>query len=450
MKRVLGLLLLVSACGDDDGPKGPRDSGLVIVDPDPAKTEVVLVANTLNRDLDVLFVIDDSPTMLDKQTNLKNSFDSFVTTLSAGGLPNLHLGVITTDVGTKGTDEPNPLTNGIGSGPGSCDQYGKNGNLVNGGALVTGQYIIDADGTKNYTGELADAFDSIASVGGNGCGFEQPLHALQRALDNNAANTGFLRPTARLGIIVLTDEDDCTFRTPAMLDAAATATLGPLQSIRCTRFGVTCDVGGTTTDEMFQVGPKSGCHSNEASTYMTDIGRYTTFLRGLKTDPREVVFGAIIGNPTPVEVELRTPPGGGTAIPALAHSCTYTGANGEEVADPGVRLAQLATTLPQGSFSSVCSGNLRTPMTDIATRLKPLVGDACLNRDIAQPADCEALDIVGDNYVAVPACDANKTPPCFELVADPDVCVAGSQHLKATIVRSGTSAAEWTSVRCAL
>src|SRR5262249_43653060 len=152
----------------------------------------------------------------------------------------------------------------------------------------------------------------------------------------NMVNVGFLRPNANLAIIMLTDEDDCSMSHSTLL--SSDTTLGPLQSFRCTRFGVTCDGGGRTPDEMNLTDTKTGCHSNETSAYLKDIGSYATFFLGLKSNPNMIAFSAIAGPTTPVQVLLRTPPGGGAAIPALEHSCTYNGASGTEVADPAVRV----------------------------------------------------------------------------------------------------------------
>ena len=88
---------------------------------DDGRTEVARVPVTVNRDVDILFVIGDSPSMLDKQTNLKNNVPNFINVLNSieGGLPNIHLGVVSTDLGTKGADDATAGP-GIGSGPGSC------------------------------------------------------------------------------------------------------------------------------------------------------------------------------------------------------------------------------------------------------------------------------------------------------------------------------------------
>ncbi|HSD90530.1 MAG TPA: hypothetical protein VLB44_23555 [Kofleriaceae bacterium] len=459
MKRLLVGLALVSGCGDDDCCKVTMDAA-VPDSPGPTQdanlslTEVALVPATVNRDVDLLFIIDDSPSMLDKQANLKSSFPNLVSVLATvqGGLPNIHLGVITTDMGSKGADDT-VAGPGIGSGPGSCSGSGKDGVLQTFGAPVTGNYLSDLDdGTgnrvKNYTGTLEAAFSAMASAGAGGCGFEQPLAALRRSFEN-ATNAGFIRSTARLAIVLLSDEDDCSMSHSTLM-GSDTATLGPLQSFRCTRFGVQCDVAGTTTDEMNALGGKDACHSNEQSAYVADLARYSSFLSTLKADPREVIFGAIVGATSPFSVEPRSPPGGGTAIPALAHSCSYTGAAGTEVADPPARIAQLAGNLRRGSIDSVCNGNLAGVMTSMGQRIKSLVGDPCLVQSIAMPATCEAVDVRGSTQTVIPACSATTTTDCFTVVQDATLCPAG-QQLKLDVVRSSPPTKDtWTSLRCAI
>jgi hypothetical protein len=389
--------------------------------------------------------------MLDKQTNLKNNFTKLVGVLNTaqGGLPNLHIGVITSDMGVKGADDAMAGTP-IGSGAGSCSGAGKDGALQAFSAQLQGQFLSDTgntDGTRvrNYNGNLEDTFKLMASAGAAGCGFEQPFAAMRRSFEN-PANAGFIRPNARLAIILLTDEDDCSVAHSTLYGPNAPA-LGQQNSFRCTRFGVTCDNGGTTTDEMAEVGMKSTCHSNEQSAYTADIGRYTTLLKTVKTDPRDVLFGAIAGAETPFAVELRAPPGGGIEIPTLVESCTYAGMMGTEIAVPGTRVADLAKSLRHGSFDSVCA-DLGPAMTTMGQRIKTLIGDPCLEKPIALPAQCEAIDqdSAGDHPIA--ACTDTTTTNCFRVVEDALLCPAG-QHQKLEVVRTSPPPADtWTSVKC--
>jgi hypothetical protein len=439
---------LLAACGSDGPPISTGD--------DVVRERVALVPVIERHDVDLLFVIDDSPSTLDEQTTLKNAFPTLLAELARdGALPNLHIGVITSDIGTLGADDSAPGPS-IGSGPGSCSGIGKNGALVtNNTALVMGAFISDvaaSDGARdvNYTGTLADAFSAIASVGSSGCGFEQPLEAMRRALDNHPSNAGFLRPDAALAVIAMQDEDDCSF-THSTLLSADTSTFGPLQSFRCTRFGVTCWDGGATPDEMNTIGTKARCHSNEASEYLTPIARYESFLASIKADVRDVLFAMIAGEPVAggLEVEQRTPPGGGTPIPALAHACTWNGTNGPVVADPAVRMADMTRALPRGTFETLCTADDRPALLDIAHEIRGMLGDSCLVRDIALPADCQVVDETLTGGHAILPCSASATSDCYELVEDP-ACTT-SQHLRIRVTRSAPAAPDtMVNVRCRL
>ena len=326
---------------------GCPDRTISEVSPEQGRVEYKDIPVDINRKVDILFVIDDSPSMADKQANLKANFPNFINVLNtiAGGLPDVHLGVVTSDLGSSGADGMTAPSIG-GTAQGGCSGQGKAGALQTyGTTLVTGKYISDAPPAAaggmrmtNYTGTLAAAFSAIASAGANGCGFEQHIEAAKRALQpTNTANAGFLRSEAYLAVIFVADEDDCSMEHATLLSTDTTQ-LGPLQSFRCTRYGITCDTGGADENAMNQIGPKGACHSNENSQYLTKISDYVTFFKGLKPDdPTRVIMGGIVGVTTPVETELRAPSGSTTAIPALAHSCTYTdSSNQAEVGDPAI------------------------------------------------------------------------------------------------------------------
>jgi hypothetical protein len=411
--------------------------------------EVEQFSVTPSRDLDLLFLIDDSPSMADKQANLATSFPNFIQVLGLlpGGLPSVHIGVATSDMGTQSTLDANPGPP-IGAGvPGTCSGVGKDGALQVFGQPVNDVFLSDiADPstgkrTLNYTGDLATVFGTIAkAAGARGCGFEQHLAAIKRAL-TNPANQGFLRPTAYLGIIILADEDDCSLAHASLIanDPGSIAALGELQSFRCTRFGVVCDQGGQTPDAMNQVGTKGQCHPADASAYLATAGQYAAFLHGLKTFPGKVFVAGITGPPSPFAVEPRTPLGEMTMIPALAHSCSYVDRNAQtEVADPATRLKAFVDQFADHSaFSSICEQDLSSAMLQIGDLVKAVMGPPCfvgqlLDEDpgIAGPQyDCTVGVVDGQDPApgrSLPACnraDASATnQPCSRLAADGTSC----------------------------
>src|ERR1041385_1183358 len=78
--------------------------------PEPSRTDVLEIQAAQNPDLDLLIVVDDSPSMLDKQQAFNQVFPVFVDQLASipGGMPNVHLGIASTDMGTKGSASAMP------------------------------------------------------------------------------------------------------------------------------------------------------------------------------------------------------------------------------------------------------------------------------------------------------------------------------------------------------
>src|SRR5882757_7455696 len=114
---------------------GCPDRTISEVNPQQGRVEYKDIPVTVNRNLDLLFVIDDSPSMADKQQNLADNFPNFINVLNTiqGGLPDVHIGVVTSDMGSKGND--GMTGNGIGQvGNGGCSGSGKAGNLQVSGA----------------------------------------------------------------------------------------------------------------------------------------------------------------------------------------------------------------------------------------------------------------------------------------------------------------------------
>jgi hypothetical protein len=419
---------------------------------DPMRSDVLEIQAVQNPDLDLLIVVDDSRGMLDKQQAFARAFSVFVDEVASvpGGLPNVHIGIASTDMGTKGSASPTPAPQ-IGSGPGQCKDSGNAGVLQTNGsaALVSDNFVIaNRDRTQNFTGPLVDAVTSNSFLAEDGCGFEQPLAGMKAALDHNPLNAGFLRDSANLGVIVLSDEDDCSVRDPAFF-STDTSVLGPLDSFRCFKQGVKCD-----PDDPTAIGDKAGCAPRADSSFLDDVAPFTDFLLGLKGgDDRRVGFGAIIGDPTKVAVELRAAPGGGTTT-ELAHACEYAVGAGTAVADPAVRTATLASGLQHGDVESVCTADLAPALGAIGKTIKRMVGDPCVQQTLPEGVDTDCVlddvrDATPDVHTILRPC-GEATADCFELVEDAATC-PDVQHLKLDVHRTAQPAPDtWSTLKCAL
>ncbi|HSK02465.1 MAG TPA: hypothetical protein VK932_14530 [Kofleriaceae bacterium] len=442
--RVALVALVSSAC---DSGEGPPDGGMEL------RQTVVELRQTPERSLDLLLVVDDSPGMLEAQLNLAEGLPGFFDRLAGapGGLPDLHVGVVSTDMGTKASGSGMPAPPIGQTGNGGCSSFGKGGELQLGTAQqVTGRFAIDvaqAGGGRmtNYTGTLAETVGQMVRLGAGGCGFEQPLAAMRAALGGQAANTGFLRQDALLGVVFLADEDDCSAQSATLFSPASPA-LGALQSFRCTRFGVTCEDGGRTADDMSQPGEKGRCGVNASSALIDDIAPYREFLTGLKLDERRVVVAGIAAPAEPLAVELRAPPGGGTPEPGLAHACTFTSPFGLVVADPAVRLRSfLGGFRDRSAASTICQEDLSGGLREIGNVLLRAMGHPCVEVPLADvdrsteglQADCVVEDELGDVRLPIDACEARPDArPCWQLEVDPVACGASPPpHLELVVQR---------------
>jgi hypothetical protein len=442
MKR-LAVLLLLAACGDDTP---------VFVD--PVLVEVATFPAQTARELDLLFMIDDS-TNGDMQVTLAAQVGVLLDRVAAasGELPSLHIGVVTSDLGTTGSLAPEAPGPQIGSpGQGGCAGHGKDGVLQTSGAPITGAFIVDEpDGSggrsTNYTGELAATLGQMVRVGSGGCGFEQPFGAIRRGL-TNPVNVGFMRPSAQLAVVMLADEDDCSFLDPALV-AADPSVLGALESFRCTRQGIVCD------QSLDEVGSKTGCRSNEESSYVESTGLTVDFLRELKRDRSMIHVGALVGDPSKVSIALIPPPGGGVPQPGLENSCRYTGQNGSSAANPGVRYRELVDSLgSQATLVSSCETDYAPQLHAIARVITPAFGVTCLDTTRLADASTEAgvqptCEIVVErDGVATPLPMCAGEGDCYELVADAAACPDAADHLRLVTRIASPPADAYVRARC--
>jgi len=132
--------------------------------------------------VDILFVVDNSPSMVHEHTAVVQGFGAFISEVMESD-SDFHIGVTTTDMET------------------------------NEGGLLLGNpnYISTEDADYAY-----EFMQKIEAVGVDGSGWEKGLGAAKQALFDSPAgfgdteNSGFMRYDADLAIVVVSDENDCS------------------------------------------------------------------------------------------------------------------------------------------------------------------------------------------------------------------------------------------------
>lgn len=412
------LLLLLAAC---------PDRPVASVYPEQTTVEQKGVPAIPNRDVDILFLVDNSLSMEAEQTSLRANFPRFMNVLETveGGLPNVHIGVATSNLGQSATD-------GIATAPAfsqTCANKGDDGAMRTAPA-INGRFIVDEEGgatrNRNYTGTLADAFSAIANVGINGCGIEQHLGAVKRALEN-PTNGGFLRQNAKLAVIVIADEDDCSLAHKALFEGSSD---GTVVNFRCTQAGVECDGDPTLTIP----GEHANCRPKDPSPFLSSVKTYVDYLRSLKANPdKDVIVAGILGDPDKFKI---------TTDKLLGPACTY----GDQSAFPAIRTATFLGQFPQNVEASICGADLQKPLVDIAALLRRSFGDPCFETKVVDfdpttdgiQADCTVTDMRGDDELAViPSCASADRIPCWRIEIDEEHCSYTPAHHKLVIDRGG-------------
>ena len=403
MKKSIGTALVVvafAACSSSHALV-PDGGGTGAGGAAPGQT-VVTFAQTPNRDVDVVFMLDDSSNMVVYQAKLANVFSSYTDALKAlpGGLPNLHLGIVSSSMGAGRNPSIDHCPQGGDQGVFHTKPLG--GQPCTRASLNAGQnFIVNDQGMTNYTGELAEMFECLALLGDGGCGFEHQLASVLRALGADGApappqNANFLRPDALLQVILLTDEDDCSAPPDSDLFDSTSMTLtdplGPLQSYRCNEFGHLC--GGKMPPRSPPGEVDLGtCVSNEKGRLLP-VADVAAALKSLKADPSKVLVAAIAGPPTPYKVNVGPSQvkGDPSLWPYVEFSCMQTEPdNTTIVGDPGVRLKQWVDIFGgNGLFESVCA-DFAPALKAFADQLGKALAPPCLAATV-DPSTCRLVD----------------------------------------------------------
>lgn len=270
-----------------------------------------------SANVDVLYVLDTSVDRANYDT-MAGQLDDLTAQLAAidGTLPSLHVGVVTADIGNQGTDDELPP-----AAFRNCAGTGDAGRLAVFDAPLADAYAEDLRGPdatrlQNFDGELVDVIDLLSNPAAAkfGCEVAQPMEAMRRALAP-AANPGFLRDNAKLMVVFLSSDDDCSLKSGSFLGA------NNANGALCASEGVTCD------DDPGEDGTHTNCVPS-TDGLVTPVADYVEFLTTLKGASSRVTVAAVAGPSGPFVTT------GGVIEP----SCT--GAGGDH--KPAVRLNALA------------------------------------------------------------------------------------------------------------
>ena len=400
-------------------------------EPEPALIGEEPVEVNPKREVDILFVVDNSQSMAGEQAELGSRFTTFTDALNGldGGLPDVRIAVINTNTGAgpyvlpaqgcrrlggdRGAFQTQEPVGGVESFPFRCGLWrdAKYISTLNKGALT------------NFSEELTleSTFRCLATgVGTDGCQFEQPLQAIRFALQEDYearwlggsftafnGNRGFLREDAFLGIFILSDEDDCS----APVDVSSDFFVKPMPNqdanLRCATDGHICD--GVNLAEGGDVNVAlSKCRANANPSGLIPVQTFVDFVKGLKDDPSLISVAAIAGVPqkpvpgvAPLDVSYRigrqVVGGVETNNFDLKPICSTVQGNPA----PALRIKAFADAFGEsGQVESLCAPDLGDAIEAIAAKWAEKFNRKCLeaklkDTDLAQPGvqmRCQVLE----------------------------------------------------------
>jgi hypothetical protein len=493
----------------------------------------------VNKDVDILFVIDNSGSMAEEQALLTANFAAFIDVLEADDVKaNYRIGITTTDSGNprcpsaKYTPEGGRLVlssciDRVAQGEFTlveedfsfaCDDFcGKADADVEIKPTTTAldpeakprRWLESIEGQTNVKGfdSMVEAFQCYGPQGVAGCGFESHLESMYLSLasasdKSSTSNYGFIRDTAILSVVVISDEVDCSFN-PATKDIFMTNKVfwndpandpAPSSAV-CWNAGVRCEGAGPSyTDcraENFDAEGNPG--AADADAVLQPIRKYVDFLQSIEDakreiDPtQEVLVSMIAGVPVGYE-EGKAPLvyedsadakfqadfgiGPGCILPSGDPNIP------DQTAIPPVRERQFAEAFEvdgERNLYSICQPNYSDALDAIAEKIRDQIQPACmpscvLDTDVSTPVlepNCQLFEVKlsDESRTGIPRCQevngewvapAGATV-CFGERVDPDgtltpsklddmseECTDGGLNLEFFLVRSAAAPAGTT------
>lgn len=350
------------------------------------------------QELDLLFMVDNSNSMDEEQASLIAQLPLLVEVLGTGDFDrdgsatgpedfppfDLHVGVVTSDMGSGGFTVPTCARSDFGD-DGILRTQGR---IDIAGCMATYPMFLRFRPSGGETPEeFAREATCVTAAGTGGCGFEQQLESILKALSPSAPtrwtaadyttpsffrntfghgdrqNDGFVRDDSVLAIVPVSDEEDCSVRDPELFNPSSAVYTADL-NLRCF------------------------AHADAA---LYPLARFIDGYLQLRRHPSRLVFAPIVGIPA----DIQPTPGGSVDWPLLISedparrddrmeeridpampsrlqpSCNVPGRG---VAYPPVRIARVAEAVERGgahvTIRSICEEDFETSILEIIRQIR--------------------------------------------------------------------------------
>ncbi|KIG16628.1 hypothetical protein DB30_04247 [Enhygromyxa salina] len=460
--KTIECLDLPGGCADD-GYTHSETVGETVgeTEGDPTNQEPGLTVLTVNKDVDILFVIDNSGSMGEEQALLATSVGAIIDVLEDPDVgANYRIGITTTDNGNpwcpSGATTPEAGKLVASSCKSRLGDFSFN-NSVDVQDLACNDICplsqaeleilptttdVDANakprpwlesiaGAKNIPDaiSMSDAFACIAPQGINGCGFESQLESMYLALirtqNADEASYGFLRSSAILAVIFLTDEADCSYNKSYSeifeqdgnkvfwSDPAASF---PTSAV-CWNAGVECSGDPSNYASCDAVNKDVNGQSNvsDANAVLHPLSRYIGLLDDFEQQKQElnaeqeIIVGLIggvdnTGEPYYADVGGTNPVFQNTfGIGPGCEAPNPSNPNEPAQAVPPVRLRDVVEAFTPGNMFSICESDYSGALDSIVDRIRDQLQPACYTQCV--------LDSDPATPLVEPTCTVEEDPP---------------------------------------
>jgi hypothetical protein len=487
MRRLASPALALLAVACSDRSSASSDTG-TDTDGDPSPSAISLFAS---REVDILFVIDNSESMGRAQGRLAAAMPALLDVLEDPDYPiNYRVAVTTTDMGNPACGDTSPESGAlqIASCRSRLGEFALDGEPAIDAVAIgctdvcsvdsiettptttsfdatprSRPWIENIEGRSNLAPGInpRDALPCIVPQGIAGCGFESPLEAMYRAIERAGdpvdPQHGFLRASATFAVVVMTDEVDCSYNPEfesvflAEIDGGTSPVFwsdpeaaAPTSAV-CWNAGILCEGDGM---------PYDGCRPSNKNTagfedipspdaVLHPVGRYIDALNDVEQMQilsRKHVVAFIDGVPPDYDGELVYAVSTDEADQieyGIGPGCTFDDdgepSTPELAARPPVREVELAERFAAGGethLHSICQADFSATLASIAESIREQHPPICMSACVAD-TDPEAAGLQ-------PQCSLTEAVPNVaeggvDLVDVPECLAGGTLPADATL-----------------